>query len=153
MSALTLVPSDYSPATPGVRELVAEIEKAQATGRRSFEVEKFVGFDRDGRPDFPKVVLRAEIGPYGQPVASVKIYRTRTAYHDAATGSLGDLDVRVACEYYLKLDSAEALDAVEKVMHAPTPKAIALIALLGQLRPEQPEPVQKQKPQQEAIDV
>lgn len=150
MSTLTLVPSEYVPVTAGVRELVAEIEKARATGQRSFEVEKFVGFDRDGHRDFPKVVLRAELGPYGQPVASVSIYRTRSA-HDAFTGSLRDLDVRVACEYYLKLDSVEALDAVEKVIHAPTPKAIALIALLGQLKPELPEPVQK--PQQEAIDV
>jgi len=158
MSALAIVPSEYAPTTPGVAELVAEIEKAGAAGRRSFEVEKFVGFSRDGHRDYPKVVLRAEFGPYCQPVASVTIYRTRRSYrNDAAVGSLGDLDVRVACEYYLQLDSVEALDAVEKAMCASTPRALAFIALLGQLglsgqQARETTPELEQTTQQEAID-
>jgi len=156
---MTLVPSEHTPTTPGVHELIAKVEQAKADNRRVFEIEKFVGFDRDGRPDYPKVTLRAALDTYGQPIASVSIRRTGTSYSDFV-GSLKDLDVRVACEYYLRLDSVEALDAVEKVLQAPTPKALALIALLGQLgmgqdratqATRQPEQI-TQKPQ-EVIDV
>lgn len=129
---MTLVPSENMPVPHGTGELLAELAKARAENRRLFEVEKFVGMDRQGKPDYPKVILRAQIGYYGQPVASVSIRRTRTAYTDFI-GSLKDLDVRVACAYYVKLDSVEAIDAVEKVLHAPTPKAIALVALLDSL--------------------
>ena len=129
---MTLVPSEYTP-DPGVRALLAELEKARAAGRSRFEVSRFVGYDRDGRPDYPEVRLRIEMGGYGGPVGSVGIRRTRTAYDYDFPGSLDYLDPSVACAYYLGLDSVEALDAVEKVLRAPTPKALALIALLGQL--------------------
>ena len=157
---MTLVPSEHTPTTPGVHELMAKVEQAKAENRNVFEIEKFVGFNRNGRPDYPKVTLRAALNTYGQPIASVSIRRTGTSYNDAFVGSLKDLDVRVACEYYLRLDSVEALDAVEKVLQAPTPKALALIALLGQLgmgqssatqATGQPEQITQKK--QEVIDV
>jgi hypothetical protein len=96
---------------------------------RAFEVEKLVGFDRAGNPDYPKVVLRIEPSGYGGYTGSVKVQQTATNHSDFA-GSLRDLDVRTACEYYMRLNSADAVDAVEKVLKAPTPKAWALITLL-----------------------
>ena len=127
-----LVPSAPAAVAPQVRALITELENARERGDRRVEVSKFVGFDRDGQPSYPKITLRAEIGAYGQPVASVKVQQTQSNWNDFV-GTLRDLDVRTACEYYLRLSSAEAVDAVEKVLRAPTPKAWALITLLDRM--------------------
>jgi len=124
-----LVPSAPAAVTPQVRALITELENAKARGDRRVEVSKFVGYDRDGNPSYPKITLVAEMGSYGRPVASVKVQQTQDNWSDFA-GTLRDLDVRTACEYYLRLNSADAVDAVEKVLKAPTPKAWALITLL-----------------------
>ena len=129
---MTLIPSEYTP-DPEVRALLAELEKTRAAGHSRFEVSRFVGYDRNGCPDYPEVRLRIETGGYGCPVGSVGIRRTGTTHAYDFAGSLDNLDPSVACAYYLSLNSVEALDAVEKVLRAPTPKALALIALLDQL--------------------
>lgn len=127
-----LVPSAPATVAPQVRALITELENARERGDRRVEVSKFVGFDRNGQPSYPKITLRAEIGAYGQPIASVKVQQTQSNWNDFV-GTLRDLDVRTACEYYLRLSSAEAVDAVEKVLRAPTPKAWALITLLDRM--------------------
>lgn len=127
-----LVPSAPAAVSPQVTGLIAELEAARKRGDRRVEVSKFVGFDRDGQPSYPKITLVAEMGSYGQPVASVKVQQTQSNWNDFV-GTLRDLDVRTACEYYLRLGSAEAVDAVEKVLRAPTPKAWALITLLDRM--------------------
>lgn len=127
-----LVPSAPAEVAPRIRDMLAQLEEARKSGKQRVEVSKYVGYDRDGNPCYPKVTLRAEIGAYGQPVASVRVQQTAANWHDFA-GTLCDLDVRTACEYYLRLDSVEALDAVEKVMRAPTPKAWAMITLLDRM--------------------
>ena len=127
-----LVPSAPAAVAPQVRALIAELENAKARGDRRVEVSKFVGYDRDGNPSYPKITLVAEMGSYGRPIASVKVQQTHDNWSDFA-GTLRDLDVRTACEYYLRLNSADAVDAVEKVLKAPTPKAWALITLLDRM--------------------
>lgn len=124
-----LIPSAPAAVAPQVRALITELEDARKRGDRRVEVSKFVGYDRDGKPSYPKITLVAELGSYGRPVASVKVQQTQSNWNDFA-GTLRDLDVRTACEYYLRLNSADAVDAVEKVLKAPTPKAWALITLL-----------------------
>lgn len=125
-----LVPTAPMVIGPAVRELM---ESVAAHSHGSYaEVSKLVGFDRDGNPDYPKVTLRVAQGGYGQPVGSVLIQQTSSNRSDFA-GSLKDLDVRTAAEYYMRLNSADAVDAVEKVMRAPTPKAWALITLLDRM--------------------
>lgn len=108
--------------------MLTEID-ARYRKERAFEVEKLIGFDRNGSPDYPKVVLRVAPSGYGGYTGSVKVQQT-SANHSDFAGSLQDLDVRTACEYYMRLNSADAVDAVEKVLKAPTPKAWALITLL-----------------------
>lgn len=128
-----LVPSAPAQIAPRVGELLAKLEDARSTGTNRVELAKFVGFDRDGNPSYPKIVLTAEMGAYGRPVASVKVQQTRYNTGDFA-GSLQDLDVRTAAEYYLRLDSVEAVDAIEKVIRAPSPKAWAFITLLDRMQ-------------------
>lgn len=125
-----LVPSAPAHVDHKVRHLLETLTPKE--GARYAEVSKLVGFDRSGNPDYPKVTLRAEMGAYGQPVASVRVQQTASNYSDFV-GSLKDIDVRTAAEYYMRLNSAEAIDAVEKVMRAPTPKAWALITLLDRM--------------------
>ena len=127
-----LVPTAPSAVSKQVADLVGELERTRRGGDRRVELSKFVGVDRYGNPDYPKVTIRAEIGGYGQPIASVTVRQTASNYSDFV-GTLTDLDVRTACEYYLRLDSAEAIDAVEKVLRAPSPKAWALITLLDRM--------------------
>ena len=127
-----LVPSAPEAVAPGVRDVLAELEDAHKAGKRVVEVSKLVGFDRDGRPDYPKITLRAEIGAYGEPIASVKVQQSASNWSDFA-GTLKDLDVRRAAEYYLRLNSADAVDAVERVLRASTPKAWAFITLLDRM--------------------
>lgn len=125
-----LVPSAPAEILPSVRTMVDELEKAaKERPWKGVELWKLVGQGKDGKPDYPKITLRAEINGYGQPVASVTVQQTATNHHDFA-GSLEDLDVRTACEYYIRLNSADAVDAVEKVIRAPTPRAWAFITLL-----------------------
>ena len=123
-----LIPSAPATISGDVRRMLMEIE-ARCDKERVFELEKFVGFDRHGHPDYPKIVLRIKNSGYGGYVGSVKVQQTSTNHSDFV-GSLQDLDVRTACEYYLRLNSADAVDAVEKVLRAPAPKAWALITLL-----------------------
>lgn len=128
----SLVPTAPSAVSKQAQDLICELERARSSGDRRVELSKFVGLDRNGDPDYPKVTIKAEIGGYGQPIASVIVRQTASNYSDFA-GTLRDLDVRTACEYYLRLDSVEAIDAVEKVLRAPTPKAWALITLLDRM--------------------
>lgn len=123
-----LVPSAPADISREVRSMLTEID-ARCCKERAVELEKLVGFDRNGNPDYPKVVLRIEKSGYGGYIGSVKVQQTRTNRSDFA-GSLQNLDVRTACEYYMRLNSADAVDAVEKVIRAPAPKAWALITLL-----------------------
>ena len=125
-----LVPS--APAEVGLeaQRLIAALKPQD--GRSYAEVSKFVGHDAGGGPDYPKITLRARVNGYGQPVASVRVQQTRSNDSDFA-GSLEDLDVRTAAEYYMRLDSTAAVDAVEKVLKAPAPKAWALITLLDRM--------------------
>lgn len=127
-----LVPSAPAAVAPSVLEVLAELENERKAGKRVVEVSKMVGFDRNGYPDYPKITLRAEIGAYGQPIASVRVQQTASNWSDFA-GTLKDLDVRTAAEYYLRLNSVDAIDAVERVLKAPTPKAWALITLLDRM--------------------
>jgi hypothetical protein len=123
-----LVPSAPADVSLDVRRMLTEID-ARCRKERAFEVEKLVGFGRDGNPDYPKVVLRIERSGYGGYIGAVRVQQTATNRSDFA-GSLQNLDVRTACEYYMRLNSADAVDAVEKVLRAPAPKAWALITLL-----------------------
>ena len=125
-----LVPSAPAEVSLEAQRLVAALKPQD--GRSYAEVSKFVGHDASGKPDYPKITLRAAVSAYGQPVASVRVQQTRSNYSDFA-GSLEDLDVRTAAEYYMRLDSVDAVDAVEKVLKAPTPKAWALITLLDRM--------------------
>ena len=123
-----LVPRAPTEIYHETRQLLEDIEK-RAEGGGPVVLEKLVGFDRNGNPDYPKVVLRIEPSGYGGYTGSVKVQQTATNHSDFV-GSLRALDVRTACEYYMRLNSADAVDAVEKVLKAPTPKAWALITLL-----------------------
>jgi len=127
-----LVPSAPAEIDLETQKLVAELDNAARKRAWGVKVSKLVGYDRNGLPDYPQVTLEAGVGAYGQPVASVKVQQTRTNSSDFA-GTLKDLDVRTAVEYYTRLNSADAIDAVEKVMRAPTPKAWALITLLDRM--------------------
>lgn len=127
-----LVPSAPDAIDRKIQTEVAELENAARKRAFGVEVSKLIGFDRNGMPDYPKVTLRAEINGYGQPVASVKVQQTSTNRSDWP-GTLKDLDIRTAYEYYLRLNSVDAVDAVEKVMRAPSPKAWAFITLLDRM--------------------
>lgn len=126
-----LVPSAPSAVDIQTRRAIADLVERCERERR-FEVSKLVGFDRYGSPDYPKVTLRIEPGGYGNYVGAVLVQQTCTNRSEFA-GSLKDLDVRTAYEYYCRLNSADAVDAIEKVMRAPTPKAWALITLLDRM--------------------
>ena len=110
-----LVPSAPAEIDLETQKLVAELDNAARKRAWGVKVSKLVGYDRNGLPDYPQVTLEAGVGAYGQPVASVKVQQTRTNSSDFA-GTLRDLDVRTAVEYYTRLNSADAIDAVEKVM-------------------------------------
>lgn len=126
-----LVPSAPNAVDAQTSRAVADLVERCKRERR-FEVSKLVGFDRHGSPDYPKITLRITPGGYGNPVGAVLVQQTSSNRSDFA-GSLRDLDVLTAYEYYCRLDSVDAVDAVEKVMRAPTPKAWALITLLDRM--------------------
>ena len=128
-----LVPSAPHDIDDGVAKTVLNLENAAKGRAIGVEMSKLVGFDREGMPDYPKVTLRVEMGAYGNPVASIKVQQTATNHNDWP-GSLKDLDVRSAYEYYMRLDSAEAVDAIEKVVRAPAPRAWAFITLLDRMK-------------------
>jgi len=112
------------------RVLVQLVEARHRTGKDTVQIEKRLGPD-----EYPRVILSAKMSSYcSTAIGSVRVERTYRNRDEAC--SLDDLEIRTACAYYLHLNSVDDLNAVEKAVRAPTPKAWSFITLLDRMNRE-----------------